>query len=738
MEEGSQHSIHGDLQPIRELCSKDHIIVLPEPTMVIRKVNTKIGTIEEIDHSYHIYHPETFHTEEKREIPLEACIPAVLMGWRPSYNPQELQQVTVPSLLYALPWEATSQGEKGRLVAIGHEAQALLISTDNASGSGCRPIMQAFCYAPKITIGQEKGKYQDFLNYYNKREDTFPHNDNGDSNKSLEEVHPVVLFLKEYFDQIHLRLLRTKLPPQIVERVCYSYPIAWVKHQREAYKEMLRTAITKSYFGSRLYSESKQRVDPFHEAFSLDEASAAFLGFIQYRAGGLEGEDLVRAYQPFNPDPDQAKKYPKRMWVLVIDSGGGTTDVALLEVIDQGGPAYNALQSYVRACFSLIKAGLEVTRKIAEHLKDLIYTLNPSVEPYDLLRTAIGSQDYSQFIRDSMGNLLSLAEVRRRRTIAFYREAERIKLELTRLANESPDHPNIAVSINWNDLLKDLKNVDRNKLPSKFDLKTLNSLVAEVYDPVIARVRKWFTEDFQQPLDILLMVGRSSFLPGLQQKIVEAIPEKLRPLAFNRITGRNLFLHDPPSAITSDEASKTLIQEGLRLLYSNRIRTNAKALRCNPIDETRRNRSIGIQSMDVQRRIPEPHFKCLLVEADNQHIDSNMDLFYDETNPTSHGFYIAYNFSARKDNLYDPGDPPVTFLRVVLEGGEEGDFKKLRFCFRQRSETDVYLHKVIFYEQDVDIPSISRELEDLQMPQKLEITRNNGRILAIEVHRILR
>jgi len=532
-----------------------------------------------------------------------------------------------------------------------------------------------------------------------------------------------------------------------VQRICYSYPVAWVKHQRDTLKQCLEEALKGSYFRSRLLPESERSVDPFHEAFSLEEASAAFLGFVVYRMRGLEGQKLVLAYQPFEPHPQRAKEYPKLCWVLVVDSGGGTTDVALLKVVDTGQEG-SPVQSYVQHYFGMPKAGLEVTRRIAEQMKGMLLRAAQEAKCdlqriQTLLRTNLEDENIEDRstllpIKDETTNQpLTELEFRKRKIKAFYAAAEELKLEMSKQYHEykkrNPQDaqdkcPDIALAVDWQRdpylFEKVFDQSDKKKLKEyleekrgaehlKITMAGFCNTIKEVYKPVVEQIRRWFSlkslrEELRgRRLDLLILAGRSSMLPGLHKVILGAIPEEHQPYRFDQVTSENLFFYPPGEGLFQGEAMKTLVQHGLLLLYKNRILPRTRALTCNPPDSTRRDLAIGILRQDPRTAKPaaEFHPECnLLVEADGSTVDPNQDLVYEETNDTCTGFFIGFNFTSTNTNKSISYDPPLPFLRVRIHGGERGAFRKLRFNFRQRSTSDIYLHSVQLFHNDSGPP----------------------------------
>ncbi len=701
-------SIAAEYAPMRDLRPWKHFLLVPEYDQPIR-VPDQPGTPIEIQISYSLGEllPKNPGLDRFRVV---HCVPEFCQEVRMPIGDQA-QNPTIPSMLIRRSQfadeHATGDGtSKHAELIIGYEAESML------RGSYYGPKAEA-TYSPKLNIGRPSS--------------------NDKQSEKREDPARTVDFFAEYFDQVHWKLSREQVGMNLVERILYSYPVAWVKHQRDALREYLKRALERSHLRSRMtLMDTDQyqhgQVDPFHEAFSLDEASAAFLGFVQYRMRGLEGEDLVRAYQPYEPNPQEAEQYPKSIWVLVVDAGGGSTDVALLEIQDTRNPN-EPVQSYVRQYFGLPKAGLEVTRLIAAHLKDLILKAAEQItdmpdlvqEVRELLRTHLQDENLDKkparvILDKNTQRPITELESRRRKIEAFFDAAEKLKVELSRKKHSSGQ--DAQVEIDWTGfphlaqktLGASLWQKIEPHIETTISTKILSEAMQKVFKPVQFHIKRWFEkEDLRKALgerrlSALLIVGRSSLLPGLEELVLEAIPKKYRPFAFNRISAKNLFLHDPPLGIDSYNALKTLVHEGLGLQYRNSAITRGRALRCHPINTSRRDLAIGVMQQDIQTLQPVKcfHPDCdLLVEPDGMSIDENQDLIYDETNDTSKGFFIGYNYTGKwSSGPAEDMDPPLPFLHVEIQGGERGLFRILRFYFRQQSTTSVYLHRVALYRGD--------------------------------------
>jgi hypothetical protein len=92
---------------------------------------------------------------------------------------------------------------------------------------------------------------------------------------------------------------------------------------------------------------------------------------------------VVRAFSPVDLDPSPERS--STATVLVVDCGESTTDVVLLRMETPAGET-SQVESRVVRHFAQTGAGLEVTRRIAEVLKDMLRESNPD-KARTLLRT---------------------------------------------------------------------------------------------------------------------------------------------------------------------------------------------------------------------------------------------------------------------------------------------------------------------------------------------------------------
>ena len=228
---------------------------------------------------------------------------------------EEIAGVT-PSLIYGIHVEADELMTSAEEYAIGAEAEAFLRGVGSAGYSFADPA--AFIFSPKRLVGSDVqgSRVQEMLV-----------GNNG-------QRHPVEQYLSEVLDQVVHQSLANRSLRSRIANLCYSYPVTWTKAQRESFTENLTNALNQSFIREFLHNQKVE--GEINADFSLDEASAAFLGVTVRRFQGLEGDDLVRTFGQFEPDPEAAREYPKTIRVLVVDCGGGTTDMVLLNMTDDG------------------------------------------------------------------------------------------------------------------------------------------------------------------------------------------------------------------------------------------------------------------------------------------------------------------------------------------------------------------------------------------------------------------
>lgn len=578
----------------------------------------------------------------------------------------------VSSLLFAIPDDGDEAVTPHKEDAIGNEAdQAFNKNLQDPK----RKEWHRFRFSPKKQLGSTD-KY------------VVPRADD----------HPIELYLRELFNQaMHTRLLESPSSVMVpIEKVAYSYPVTWTREQRRQYRNHLERAIKSSFISELIDTGRGHGI--FDDSYAMDEASAAFLGFLLERFGGLQGNEVVDIFQPFNPSPDHRKNYPRSINALIFDCGEGTTDVVLLQITDSG-ELHRPVDSRVVRHFAMDKAGLEVTRRIAERLKEHLKVANPDKLP--ALRTNLHDSDsvmkeFQSAVQAGTAHKeqpMNRETYRRTLIYLIMKEAERLKIELTRG----------SARIDWTEI----KRFTGLEVPTEREIEAveLNKIVAEVFAPAVGVIRRWLNQDIV--LHAILMSGRSSQLPGLKELIGNSLPAAQRPFDIDFIQPGSFRLQSSEEG--GDESSKTAVCKGLAMNFWNLAGFNHRALKCHPIDEKLRTRAIGILEMDVALR-PLPSFDEgfeLLVDSDNERVQPERDLpAIIERNPNSHGFYLGINFAGRSTSrLLADTDSPQPFCHVKIQNGREGAFQELRFVFRQISATEI---RLAYVELETDDGNVTR------------------------------
>ncbi len=585
---------------------------------------------------------------------------------------------TTPSFLCALSAEGAERVTAHNECAIGVEAGGFL----SLAAKGVPINLKGFVFAPKRLVGSDMQSdriRKDLLRHFEPKFD------------------PIEGYLRELFDQaLHVSLQNTTPIRERLSNLCYSYPVAWTESQRKDMEKRLRSALDQSFLHEFL--PDKKTTSEIGSAYRMDEASAAFMGLLLERFQGLEGDHLVRTFAPFEPDQELAQSYPKALHVLVVDCGGGTTDMVLLHIEDTGAEGQD-VHSRVKKHFAIDQGGLEITRRIAEYLKSLLKHYEKMSEAQ--LRTNLNDEDLDKTVVDWSN--VNLGEYRRRFIIKLYEVAERLKIEVS---------DNQDAAIRWGEVVniiqsgqQSMMGIDTSGLPSSLELDRLSSWTQGTYRTVINQIERWFSVDEMPAVDFVLLSGRSSQLPGLRNAIIHAIPAEKRPLAtdFAEVGNYAFSRAENNNLICEKEAAKNLVCAGLALNHWNIIgQSHRKAIKSHPIDETRRTRAIGILDETIDNR-PREYFlpqQPLLIEADNEAVDLEAEYTYAITKATSRGFYLGINFSGKPAEGKPEVDPPQPFIRIDVDGGEKEVFAKLEFVFQQLSSTEIKVKQIIMHKED--------------------------------------
>lgn len=539
------------------------------------------------------------------------------------------------------------------------------------------------------------------------------------------DEHPTQRFLREVFDQAAVKLQSRGLRIRPIEKLCYSYPVSWTNQTKKLFKEHVR----KAFETSRLAQFARTGVEPISDDFCLDEATAAFLGTVQIRHGVLDGGDLVDIFTPYDPSPTDGSPKTRDIHALVVDCGASTTNMVLLRITDNASSKEQPVESYVIKHFAYDRGGLEITRQIAAHLKEQLRQAKANVK---LLRTTIHEKVPKTELESPLSNdlepherqrhakslRLTRGDYRRLFILRLYREAERIKQSAS---NGSPAQPA------WDKIIIDgLMPKPQDSL--NVSQQQITELVSEVFRPAFTQIANWMREGPR--LDLLVLTGRSTQLPGFFDQALAAIPPDKHPPTIDRITGSTIRLYDDPSPANEQElldrvgqAAKTVVAAGLARQYFNKTRTISRALLCHPIDEKRRTRCFGLLEDDGGTnwrpiyRGPEH----VLIRPDNETIDPEFDIIFAESNPTSRRLFIGMSFCEPTVPPTPGADAPLPYLHIDIQGGKLEAFRQLRFHFRQRSSTDLLV-------DSIELIRASGEAKSIKVNNTREVSLDNIRI----------
>jgi len=611
--------------------------------------------------------------------------PASRIGECPAYpffmdsrQPLSLNRTQVPSILHAPDFQAESRLDRevvipdsvGPQCFIGDEVRKLveLALPYEPSDKAARADWDRYLYAPKSLVGRMAPRAA-ILEHIDK---------------------PIETFLRELFDQAYFTYISGSHEslPEIgtLQSVTYSYPVTWTDYQRDCFHAQLKAALSQSLLSECL---PDGRIDAaVSKKTSMDEASAAFLGFVMKRFSGLEGRELLNAYQPFNPGGGKAPSDLKPVNVLVFDCGEGTTDIVWLEITqatdpETGSPLHH-VDSRVKRHFATEQAGLEVTRRIAQYVKDVLIQHSPenATRARKWICTKLGEKSSLKKFDPEIGG--TLGAHRMGLVHLFYKLAEELKIdrELTGTTKELASRRLRGVA----------KTLPELTLPDD----KLKHVVRTVFSDAIDQVRSWFKDGPR--LDVVIMSGRSCRLPELAVMLREAIPVQFRPFAMDFVTPEAFLLEPTSEGSGGDEqVGKNCVVTGLVLNRFNIESVTGQSLRCHPIDALKRTRAIGVQHQGItadRKTVFSAKFP-LLVEPDNGLINPEDDLgplVIEKGTATS--LLLAINFAGTKLADGDNVDPVHPFIDIDLEGGGDDSFDALHLYFRQKTSTDLRLSKI--------------------------------------------
>ncbi|WP_208873612.1 hypothetical protein [Fretibacterium fastidiosum] len=507
-----------------------------------------------------------------------------------------------------------------------------------------------------------------------------------------------------------------------LKSLSWSYPVVWLKHQVKKYEECLKKALARSALRNYVANWRPEAI--LQSRYALDEASAAFVGFLARRFNKMPPVDILSLMGPYRTENDEGDRMERN--VLALDFGAGTTDIVWLTLKHETkmGPI---VESDIQLYFALDQGGLEITRRIAEILKDRIreHNVNSGMSQEQAshwLRTNLNDPRIDETFLDGDQKQI-LSRYRRSKISEFFDIAEAAKRHL----GENP-----SFSIDWTPLLSGTPLKAPGDSESLLTQDQLKDIVKKVFRPVFERIAAWSRA--KPELDLILVSGRSSALLGLRELLEESIPREKAPVKNDFIWPLEYSFDDRPEDsakgyletpageqdlqknMRMEMEAKTVVAEGLLENARKSITFQGNYIRCNPLDTMRRSRCIGILATDDGDRWL-PRFRNdfnLLVEADYGNINPEEELptYVEETNFTSEGkgLYLGINF-AGKGNA-DIIDRPQVFARILLKNAEGTPYRSLKMFFRQKSATELCFNRALLTKENGDtVESVSTHQE---------------------------
>ena len=198
--------------------------------------------------------------------------------------------------------------------------------------------------------------------------------------------------------------------------VLLSYPVAFLAQDRETLQRVAREALESGALRG-LCADPPEPPVTF-----LDEATAASLGVLYHRFGSLALARLLDAYQPIGAAADAPP--PRAVRILTFDCGGGTTDLVLLRLREDGDRVVSEIEDF----YGLPFAGVEITRRICRELKRRLRAALPAAQ-VERLKTRFQADD------EAPGQVRTGSErARQKRTLGFFYFGEAVKFALASAA----------------------------------------------------------------------------------------------------------------------------------------------------------------------------------------------------------------------------------------------------------------------------------------------------------------
>ncbi len=469
--------------------------------------------------------------------------------------------------------------------------------------------------------------------------------------------------------------------------VLLSFPVAFLARDRETLQQVAREALEQSALRG-LCADPPEAPVTF-----LDEATAASLGVLYHRFGSLALTRLLDAFQPIGFD--EKTQTPRSVRILTFDCGGGTTDLVLLRLREDGDRIVSEIEDF----YGLPFAGVEITRRICRELKRRLRATLPA-DQHEKLRT--------RFVVDDDAPTTGRTEAeraRQRRTLGFFYFGEAVKFALASPA--APDEATLRAGLAAR-AHQYLPELDVSRVLAAIPTRPwLEECTATVLAPALETAERWLSRE-DAPVQLVLASGRSSQLPGVCDRIRNACAKAPRPvLAQHILSPRELAgtdqgfgyldLHAAQRGGARADLSKFGVAIGLAHGYVLTTKTGeGRRLVVQPIDEHKRTRYIGIlrqEGRGVQYVMPEDR---LIVRGDGRPVDTASIVWIDEQ-PFAARAVLGQNFRGPpRTGLAGSVDPPIPFAQVrftpsSLSERERLGIKRIQVGFVQRTASEVLL-----------------------------------------------
>ncbi len=432
-------------------------------------------------------------------------------------------------------------------------------------------------------------------------------------------------YLRGVFDELAAREVVRSGETSLgaVGPILLSFPVAFLGQDRETLQRIAREALA----GGSLRGLCD--VPPDEPVTFLDEATAATLGVLYHRFGSLSLDRLLDAFQPLGFEPDGA--IPRSVRILAFDCGGGTTDLVLLRLHEEGPRIVSEIEDF----YGLPFAGVEITRRLCRELKR---RLRGALSRDDAakLRTRFTDDDGTA----GVGAVRTEADrIRQRRTLGFFYFGEAVKLALSSPTPLDDAALRASLAVRAQRYLPEFE-VGR-VLASIPNRAWLEECAAAVLAPALETAERWLSRP-EAPVQMVLGSGRSSQLPGVHDRLRAACARAPRPvLAQHFMTPRELAgqelgfgfldLHAAQRGTPRPDLSKFGVAIGLSHGYVLTTKTGeGRRLVVKPIDEHRRSRYLGIlrqEGRGVQFVMPEER---LIVRGDGRAVEPETVVWIDE------------------------------------------------------------------------------------------------------------